>query len=144
MFVISRKWFSIKFGCENFQKVNNTSLDYYRLPKGLYPQGGGVTVLYNYTLLCSQMANQFHAHKWARFHSSASGKIFKAPIVFLLKKLNFIWDHCRESHAIVRNNAVIYHVYFLPSFPKWEHFIKLCSTIPQPWHQYLTWTIDLP
>lgn len=48
--------FQLHLVIENFQKVNNTSLDYYRLPKGLYPQVGGVTVLHNY-LLCSQMAN---------------------------------------------------------------------------------------
>lgn len=41
---------------ENFQKVNNTCLDYQRLPKGLHPQVGGATVPYNY-LVCSQMAN---------------------------------------------------------------------------------------
>lgn len=112
--------FQLNLVIENFQKVNNTSLDYYRLPKGLYPQSGGVTVNY---LLCSQMANQFHAHKWARFHSSASGKIFKAPIVFLLKKLNFVFEIIVESHAIVRNNAVIYHVYFT-QFPKVGTFYK--------------------
>lgn len=48
--------FQLHLVSENFQKVNSTSLDYYRLPKGLHPQVGGVAVLYNY-LLCSQKAN---------------------------------------------------------------------------------------
>ena len=32
--------FQLHLVIENFEKVNNTSLDYYRLPKGLYPKLG--------------------------------------------------------------------------------------------------------